>query len=42
MNLYEDVHIISFIRLSTLRWIGQVNRMDKERKVYNIFYMEKK
>ena len=35
MNLYEDVDIISFIRLSTLRWIGHVNRMDKER---NIFY----
>ena len=38
MNLYEDVDIISFIRLSRLRWIGHVNRMDKERKVYNIFY----
>ena len=38
MNLYEDADIISFIRLSRLRWIGHVNRMDKERKVYNIFY----
>ena len=38
MNLYEDVDIISFIKLSRLRWIGHVNRMDKERKVYNIFY----
>ena len=38
MSLYEDVDIISFIRLSKLRWIGVVNRMDKERKVYNIFY----
>ena len=38
MNLYEDVDIISFIRLSILRWIGHVKRMDKERKVYNIFY----
>ena len=38
MNLYEDVDIISFIRLSRLRLIGQVNRVDKERKVYNILY----
>ena len=38
MNLYENVDIISFVRLSRLRWIGLVNRMDKERKVYNIFY----
>ena len=38
MNLYEDMDIISFIKLSRLRWIGYVNRMDKERKVYNIFY----
>ena len=38
MNLYEDVDIIPFIRLSRLRWIVHVNRMDKERKVYNIFY----
>ena len=30
--------IISFIRLSRLVWIGHVNRMDKERKVYSIFY----
>ena len=37
VNFYEDVDIISFIRLSRLRWIGDVNRMDKERKVYNIF-----
>ena len=36
MNLHEDVNIISFIRLSRLRWIGHVNRMDKERKVYNM------
>ena len=38
MNLYEDLDIISFIRIIRLRWIGHVNRMDKERKVYNIFY----
>ena len=38
MNLYEDVNIISLIRLSRLKWIGHENRMDKERKVYNIFY----
>jgi hypothetical protein len=38
MKLYEEVEILSFIRLSRLRWIGHVNRMDKERKIYNIFY----
>ena len=38
MNLHEDVDIVSFIRLSILRWIGHVNRMDKERKVYSIFF----
>jgi hypothetical protein len=38
MNLYEDVDIISFIRLSRLIWIGHVNMMDKERNVHNIFY----
>ena len=37
-NLYEDEDIISFIRLSRVRYIGNVNRMDKERKVYSIFY----
>ena len=36
MNLYEDVDIISFIRLSRLKWIGLVNSMDKEREVYNM------
>jgi hypothetical protein len=36
MTLYEDVDIILFIRLSRLRWIGHVNRMDKEREVYNM------
>ena len=36
MNLYEDVNILSSVRLSKLKWIGHVNRMDKERKVYNI------
>ena len=38
MNLYEDVDIVSFITLRRLRSIGRVNRMGKERKVYNIFY----
>ena len=38
MNLYEDVDITSFIRLSRLRWVHHVNSMDKESKVYNIFY----
>ena len=40
MNLYKDVDIISFIRLNRLRWIGHGNRMDNERKVYNIFYSQ--
>ena len=37
MNLYEDVDIILFIRLSRMRMIGHLNRMGKERKLYNIF-----
>ena len=37
MNLYEDVDIISSIRLSKLRWIGHMNSVDKERKLYNNF-----
>ena len=36
--VYEDVDIISFIRLSRMRWIGHVIRLDKERKIFNIFY----
>ena len=36
MDLYED--IISLIRLRRLRWIGHINKIDKERNVYNIFY----
>jgi hypothetical protein len=38
MNSYKDVDIVPFIRLSRLKWIGHVNRIDKGRKVYNIFY----
>ena len=38
MNFYEDVDVLSIIGLSGLRWIGHVDSMDKERKVYNIFY----
>ena len=31
-KFYDDVDIVSFIRLSRLRWIGHVNRMDKENR----------
>ena len=40
MNLYENVDIVLFIRLSKLRLIDHVNRMDKERKAYNLFHNE--
>ena len=33
MQLFGDLHILSFVRTNRLDWIGYANRMDKERKV---------
>jgi hypothetical protein len=37
MQLYDDLDIVSFIRISRLKWIGYVNRMDNKRKVKQVF-----
>ena len=37
MQLFGDLHILSFVRVSRLNWIGHVNRMDSERKVSQVF-----
>jgi hypothetical protein len=37
MQLYDDLHIVSFIRLNRLRWIGHVNIMDNRTMVYQVF-----
>jgi hypothetical protein len=37
MQLFGDVDILSFVRISQLNWIGHVNRMDCKRKVRKAF-----
>ena len=37
MQLFGDVGIFSFLRISQLNWIGHVNRMDSKRKVSQVF-----
>jgi hypothetical protein len=37
MQLYGDLDIVSFIRINRLRWIGNVNKMDNKRMVYEVF-----
>jgi len=37
MQLFIDVGIFSFLRISLLNWIGHVNRMDSKRKVSQVF-----
>ena len=38
MALYEDLDLVSFIKLNRLRWIGHVYRMENTRKVTQVFY----
>jgi hypothetical protein len=38
MQLFGDLDILSFVRISRLNWIGRVNRMDSERKVSQVFH----
>jgi hypothetical protein len=33
MQLFGDIDILSFVRVSLLNWISHVNRMDSKRKV---------
>ena len=37
MQLFGDVDILSFVRISQLNWIGHVNRIDCKRKVSKVF-----
>ena len=38
MALYEDLDIVSFIKLNWLRWIGHIHRMENTRKITQVFY----
>jgi hypothetical protein len=37
MQLFGDLDILPFVRISRLNWIGYVNRMDSIRKVRQVF-----
>jgi hypothetical protein len=37
MQLLGDLDILSFVRISRLKWIGHVNRMDSKGKASQIF-----
>jgi hypothetical protein len=37
MQLFGDLDVLSFVRISWPKWIGHVNRMDSKRKVSQIF-----
>jgi hypothetical protein len=36
MQLFGDLDILPFVRISRLNWIGHVNRMDSTRKVSQV------
>ena len=40
MQLFGDLDISSFVRISWLNWIGCVNKMDRKRKVIKIITRE--
>jgi len=37
MQLFGDLDILSFVRISQLNWIGHVNRMNSNRKISQVF-----
>jgi len=37
MQLFRDLDVLSFVRISRLNWIGHVNGMDSKRKVSQVF-----
>jgi hypothetical protein len=37
MQVFEDLDILSFVRISRFNWTGHVNRMDSKRKVSQVF-----
>jgi len=36
MQLFGDLDILSFVRISQLNWIGDLNRMESKRKVSSV------
>jgi hypothetical protein len=36
LQMFGDLDILSFVRISRLNWIGHVNRMDTKRKVNTV------
>jgi hypothetical protein len=36
MQLFGDLDVVSFVRISQLNWIDHVNGMDKKRKVSQV------
>jgi hypothetical protein len=36
MQLFGDLDVVSFVRISWLNWIDHVNRMDNKRKVSQV------
>jgi hypothetical protein len=38
MQLFGDLDMLSFVRVSRLNWIGHVDTMDSKRKVSPVFY----
>ena len=37
MQLFEDLDIFSFLRISQLNWIGHVNRTESKKKISQVF-----
>jgi hypothetical protein len=37
MQLFGDLDVFSFVRISLLNWIGHVSRMDSKRKISQVF-----
>ena len=37
MQLFGDLHNLSFVRISQLNWVGHVNRLDSKRKVSLVY-----
>jgi len=37
MQLFGDLVILSFVRISQLNWIGHVNRMDSRSRISQVF-----
>jgi hypothetical protein len=37
MQLFGDLEILSFVRISHLNWVGHVNRKNSKRKVSKVY-----